>query len=218
LKYEQKKNNNRGTRTGSYVHVLSRCRVPPLLVLALLLIQPAAFAGTTIGNTFYWANITPQNDLYELAVNPGDTLLQGRSYDLTNVYGFSGTFAHWNDDNDAMTDCNPDYVINTSYIKTNGKTTPKNVYFDPSIWVTGDWYQWDGCFNRHVKGQTEANYVPYSNDNAKMFSVINYSRDLPVIQNWQNRILESKGVRGIGQQTGDNENITAEPTEVIRGK
>ncbi|MDD3984003.1 MAG: hypothetical protein PHU54_08710, partial [Candidatus Omnitrophica bacterium] len=120
MKYEQKKNNNCGTRTGSYVHVLSRCRVPPLLVLALLLIQPAAFAGTTIGNTFYWANITPQNDLYELAVNPGDTLLQGRSYDLTNVYGFSGTFAHWNNYWNQGLDCHPDYIVNTSYIKTNG--------------------------------------------------------------------------------------------------
>lgn len=219
MKYKQKKNNNCSTSIGFYLHVLSQCKLLPLILLLVFLLPAATNAGPTIDNIWYWANITPQNDLYELTVSPGDTLLQGRSYDLTRVYGYSGTFAHWNNMNKAMTDCSPDYVINTSYVKTNGQVNPKNVYFDPSVWVTGDWYQWDGCFDRYVKGQTAANYVPYSSDNARMFSVINYTRDLPIIKRWQDRILVTQGVRGI-QEQGATTTIAPEPeqTEVIRGK
>lgn len=154
-----------------------------LIVLACLLMQSA---GATSG-TFYYLNITPQNDVYELTVSPRDTILQQRAYDLSNVYGFSGTFAHWNDSTIEFTDCNPDITIDISYIKTNGAINPKNVYIDPTRWVRGNWYQWDGCFQRYKPGQTEPKWVPYENDNALMFKVIDYQRDLMNIERWQNR-------------------------------
>lgn len=190
------------------VTFLSWVFVPLLLTV---LFTPSATAGTNLNGALYWANITPQNDIYELSVNPGDTLLQGRSYDLMNVYGFSGTFAHWNDWKTEYENCNPDIIINTSYIKTNGRVNPKNVYLDPSMWATGDWFQWDGCFDRYEKGQTEANYVPYSNDNAKMFKIINYSTDYQILKNWQAEQDSASGIRGA---TG-NTDLAIQPNQTL---
>ena len=136
------------------------------------------------GNITYFRNITPQNDVFELQVHPGDTLLQDRSYDLTHVYGITGTFAHWEIDANAGVDCNPDYVVNTSYIATNGAADPKNFYIDPNRMPPGDWYQWEGCYDAGPqKGENVPDIQPYIADDNLMFTVINYS-GYALIQRW----------------------------------
>jgi hypothetical protein len=157
---------------------------PLLLTLLIFCITPASAA--LVDGIFYFNNITPQNDVLEWQVQPRDTLIQGRSYDLLKVSGFSQIYAHWDDETLAMTDCHPDRIINTSYFGTNGLMHPDNVYLDPKIWVTGNWYQWDGCFNRYIRGQTSPNMVPYSSDNTFVFKIITW-KDYQLAITWMTR-------------------------------
>lgn len=141
----------------------------------LIVTSPPVSADESVlhNGTFYFRNITPQNDIYETVVHPGDTIVLGRTYDLTYVYGVTGQFAWWKNDNNAGMTCTPDLVINTSYIATNGRINPKSVYLDSTIWKTGDYYQWEGCYQlRYVKGNTAPQYSPYIADNNLMFHVI----------------------------------------------
>ena len=168
------------------------------ILIALIIVGVLFVFGTclfvetvTAAETFYFLNITPPNDLFELTVYPRDTLLQNRAYDFSKIYGVSGTFAHWDDETIEFTNCEPDTINYISYVKTNGSVNPRNVYLDPKEWPLGNWYQWDGCFNRYVRGQTTPNYVPYENDNALMFKIISYERDLPIIRTWQARQLQN---------------------------
>lgn len=158
---------------------------PVLLILIILYVSPCS-AAALVNGILYFHNITPQNDVLEWQAHPRDTLIQGRSYDLLKISGFSQIYAHWDDESLAMTNCNPDHIINTSFFGTNGLMRPDNVYLDPATWTTGDWYQWDGCFNRYVRGQTTPNMVPYSSDNAYMFTIISW-QDYQIAKTWQTR-------------------------------
>jgi hypothetical protein len=172
---------------------------PTIFLLTCILLTIFVSRATAMQPTAvtYAYNITPQNDLYELEVHPNDNLLQGRSYDLTKVYGVSGQFAHWNNYWNQGLDCHPDYIVNTSYIKTNGQVNPKNVYMDPAKWPRGDWFQWDGCYDAGPqRGEKTADWQPYLADDSLMFTVINYSVDLPIIQRWENTKAEALGIRG----------------------
>ena len=172
------------TRFGLFVPSLA-----PLLVLLLtaiflffMLFAPHV-AAQQPGNVTYFANWSPVNDIFELQANPGDDLVQGRSYDFTKIYGTSGALAHWNDYWEQGQDCSPDYVNNVSYILTNGAVNPKNVYLDPTLWPTGDWINWDGCFEQYYSGNQTATMVPYIQGESVMFTVLNYSADASIIHN-----------------------------------
>lgn len=153
--------------------------VIPLLILSCLILAiasaPAAFIYNSPNSSalISGGDNKPANDPLEFIVNPGDTLYLGKTYDLRKVYGFNGQFAWWSDWRIENTDCSPDLIIDTSYIKTNGKVSPDAVYLDPSQWKTGDWFQWNGCFDQYVAGQTTPNNVPYSQDNNYVFTIIN---------------------------------------------
>ena len=178
-----KENNNPVIRNQIEVRrpLASVLRLTPLLVAILLIFTSIPVSAQQI----YYSNPTPKNNLFELSVHPGDTVIQGRSYDLTPVYGFTGAFAHWNSYQDQGLNCNPDYIINTSYIVSNGRNTPKNIYFDPSKWPRGDWFQWDGCYEVYSKGQNTGVISPYLHDNDLVFTVINYYQDSRIIESWE---------------------------------
>ena len=178
-----KENNNPVTRDQIEVRrpLASDLWLTPFIILILLIFISVPASAQTV----YYNDITPKNNLFELSVHPGDTLLQGRSYDLIPVYGFTGSFAHWNSYQNQGLNCNPDYIINTSYIGSNGRNTPKNVYLDPSRWPRGDWFQWEGCFEVYSKGQNTGVISPYTHDNSLVFTVINYYQDFHIIQSWE---------------------------------
>lgn len=124
-------------------------------------------------DTFYYRNTTPQNNIYEKIVHPGDTIVLGRTYDLTYVSGTTKKYAWWNNWKIEGTTCTPDIIINTSYIDTKGMIRPDSVYLDPKQWKTGNWFQWDGCYELpYEKGQTEPRYAPYIRDNNLVFRII----------------------------------------------
>jgi hypothetical protein len=165
--------------------VASVLRITPILLLIIALFCIIPVSADLIDNKTYYSDITPQNNLYELAVHPGDYILQGRSYDLTHVYGFTGTFAHWNNYLNQGLDCFPDYTVETNYITTNTQKNPKNIYIDPILWPRGDWLQWEGCYERYDNGKDTGTSSPYLNDNNVMFKVINYYQDVPIIKHWE---------------------------------
>lgn len=187
-----------------------------VITFSLILIVPLACPSISAqDNNFYFRNITPQNDLFELVVYPKDVLVQGRAYNFEKVYGSTGTFAHWNNEAVEFDNCNPDVIITISYIKTNGKTNPENVYLD-SRWTIGNWYQWDGCYNRYQPGQTTPNYVPYTHDNALIFKIIDYNKEAPILNRLKAQQLEESGIRGSIAVEGDNK-IDLEETKTARG-
>ncbi len=150
-----------------------------ILLLGISAMPPASAIMNE--STLYFSNTTPINNIYEKVVLPGHTLALGRTYDLTHVSGVSKAYAWWSDWRIQGTTCTPTTVINTSYILTNGRVNPKNVTLNPSDgWKVGDWYQWDGCFQKpYQKGQIEPGYQPYLSDNNLMFHVI-YDPNPPV--------------------------------------
>jgi hypothetical protein len=154
-----------------------------ILFTAWILIPPVSADATVLRNgTFYWRNITPQNNIYEKVVMPGDTILLGHFYDLTKVYGYSGDFAHWNDQSLEGMNCHPDIVNTVNYIKTNGKIKKDNVYLDPKNWTTGDWLQWEGCYQKpYDRSLGYGEFVPYIADDNLMFTIISDPYPTPAI-------------------------------------
>lgn len=145
------------------------------VIVALMIAAPPALADESVlvNGTLYWRNITPQNDIYEKVVYPGDTIVLGRTYDLTYVSGATKRFAWWSDSNIEGTTCTPDLINSISYIDTNGKSNPKNVTLDPEHWRTGNWWQWDGCYQLpYSRSEPEPRYTVYTNDNNLMFKII----------------------------------------------
>lgn len=141
------------------------------IILALIAVPPVSSA--LVNGTFYWRNITPQNDIYEKVVMPGDTIVLGRTYDLTYVSGSSKKFAWWKDKTVEAVNCKPDIINSISYIDTNGKIRQNNVTLNPENWTVGDWWQWDGCFQmKFQQNHIEPQYQPYYQDNNLMFHVI----------------------------------------------
>jgi hypothetical protein len=121
----------------------------------------------------YWQNITPHNDPFELKVNPGDTLYMGRGYDLSYVYGTSKKFAWWKDWSTEDLNCNPDKIVDISYISNNGKLDPRLVFIDSGKgFIPGNWYQWDGCFERYDYSTHTITMVPYLADDNLAFRVV----------------------------------------------
>lgn len=145
-----------------------------ILFAAWIIIPPVSADATVLQNgTFYWRNITPQNNIYENTVMPGDTIVLGRVYDLTKVYGYSGQFAHWNDSSEEGMTCHPDIVNSVNYVDTQGKIKKNSVYLDPKNWTTGDWLQWEGCYQKpYNRALGAGEYVPYIADDNLMFTII----------------------------------------------
>jgi hypothetical protein len=143
-----------------------------IAICALIIIPPCP--APLINGTFYWRNATPGNDIYETAVNPGDTIVLGRTYDLTNVYGVSGQFAWWKNQADEGMTCNPDLVNDVDYIDSNGTIFKSKVTLDPAHWHTGEWWQWDGCYAmKYQKDHPDPVLTTYQNDDNLMFTIIN---------------------------------------------
>lgn len=148
---------------------------------------PAMHTSYTIpnpsGGTFvYWRNITPQNDIYEKVVYPGDTIVLGRNYDLRNVAGTSQNFAWWDNESAQGTDCDPDQLTTINYVDTQGRIHPDDVFIDPVLWRVGDWFQWEGCYMLpYEKDQEKPRYSPYHQDNNLVFHVIEDPHPLTMI-------------------------------------
>jgi hypothetical protein len=146
-----------------------------LLFLAVVIIIAEPTQAALVNGTEYYNNITPHNDPMELKVHPGDTIYLGRSYDLTDVLGWNYSFSNWKDWKIEGSDCNPDVTVDVDYIRTNTGTDPKLVYLDPSIWKTGDWFQYEGCYavmQRNSDGTISEVMTPYMRDNNRMFTII----------------------------------------------
>lgn len=71
-------------------------------------------------------------------VMQGNTIYQGKTYDLSGVSGLSYQFAHWNDWKVENTDCFPDEIKDIWYIRTG-----LNERAVPLDWSVGNWYYWD---------------------------------------------------------------------------
>ena len=141
------------------------------IILCLIVIPPVSSA--LINGTFYFRNTTPQNDIYEKVVMPRDTIVLGHTYDLTKIEGSSKKFAWWSNDQIEDTTCTPDLIIDISYINSNGKIRPDQVYLDPSLWKVGNWFQWDGCFELPYQRNTDnPQFSVYHQDNNFVFTII----------------------------------------------
>jgi len=141
-------------------------------MIVLLAIPPVSSSAMLINGTLYYRNTTPQNDPMDLRVMPGDTIYQGRIYDLTHVIGVSKQFAWWKDWKYESNNCNPDRINSVSYIDTNGKENYKAVFIEPDEYPEGNWWQWDGCFERYDFKSLTSTMVPYMADNNLAFRVI----------------------------------------------
>jgi hypothetical protein len=117
------------------------------IFVALILTQPVLADNLTIRGAEprvtleYHVETSHLNDPLKLYVEQGDTLYQGKTYDLSGASGISYMYAHWNDWKTENTNCNPDQVNDIWYIRTG--TNERAVYLDPAKWHTGDWYYWD---------------------------------------------------------------------------
>lgn len=138
---------------------------------SLVITTPPCSAAMLINGTLYYADVI-ENDIHESGVMPGDTIVLGRTYDLTKVIGVSKIFAWWQDPYQVETSCKPDLLYPVGYVETNGKIRPNNVTLDPEIWKTGSYWQWDGCFIS-TYGSKKGTLVPYVADNNLAFKVIN---------------------------------------------
>lgn len=146
-----------------------------ILILVLSCLAVPASASSLINGTLYYYNLTPNNDPLELYVMQGDTLYLGKTYDLTGVEPITHLYAHWNKWKDANTNCNPDKVVDTWYIRTF--TNEKAVWFDPAKWAVGDWYRWDPieCNRTHYdysKHEVIAATEPIQADNKFAFTIM----------------------------------------------
>jgi hypothetical protein len=72
-------------------------------------------------------------------ITQGQTINQTETYDMRSVYGWTGKFAHWEYYLDENTDVEPDHIVDL-----NKMTKTYAIYIDPSVWVVGNWYQYDG--------------------------------------------------------------------------
>lgn len=143
-----------------------------IATLLLWITVPPLSAAFLINGTLYYSDpIT--NNIYEKTVMPGDTIVQDHLYDLTYVSGSSKKFAWWKDKNVEGTTCTPDIINSISYIDTNGNVSPDRVYLDPEKWPTGNWWQWDGCYQmKFQRNHPEPQYTVYMQDNNLMFHII----------------------------------------------
>lgn len=121
---------------------------------------------------FYFNNITPKNDPLEFIVYPGDTLYQGRNYNLEHVLGDSDQFAFWQNWKVAGTDCNPDRINDVNYINSNLTINPHNIYLDSSKWPVGQYWGWDPCFWEYYAENNTEIQVPRIHDNNLMFTIV----------------------------------------------
>jgi hypothetical protein len=123
------------------------------LLLVIFIASPAQADVFVFGSLDNYTPIVLPNNSY---VHQGENISQGNYYDLTGVYGFSGTVANWNDeDNEGIT--YPDHVVFLS--------KPRTVYIDPAIFPVGRWHQFDGGVN------TTGGYS-FGSDNTYVFKVV----------------------------------------------
>jgi hypothetical protein len=91
-----------------------------------------------IGLILGLAFIVPYASAYPYVIQ-GQTINQSETYDMTSVYGWTGKFAHWDNAYDENSEVTPSQIVDL-----NKMTKTYAIYIDPSIWVLGRWYQYDG--------------------------------------------------------------------------
>jgi hypothetical protein len=77
-------------------------------------------------------------------VAQGDTVIQGKTYNLGVAYGFYGLIGHWDKFYNENTKRTPDTIIDLNDYDTRA------VYIDPDVFPLGNWYRWeDGGASTH---------------------------------------------------------------------
>lgn len=123
-----------------------------ILLLLLFCIAGLAVFGhahaenQTINETHFVLNYhqdtpTEKNTALNIRIKQGDTVYQGKTYDLTGVTGISYEYAHWNDWKWENFNCKPDKINIVRYYRN--QINERSVWLDPEIWSVGNWYYWD---------------------------------------------------------------------------
>ena len=108
--------------------------VNAIVFIAVLLLCSSCSAEVLVfGSNYNYSEVVLPNNSY---VHQGENISQGFFYDLSGVYGFTGTLGHWNYEDDEGYGY-PDYIYDLG-------TRPFKVYIDPEKFPAGRWYQWDG--------------------------------------------------------------------------
>ncbi len=149
------------------------CIVISLTLFILYIFIPATLAAEltpeetrvtlfSYGTRYNYSEVVLPNNSY---VHQGENISQGKYYDLTGIYGFSGNVAMWSYDY-GVGDLEPTKIVRLTHAY--------KTYIDKDKFPVGRWYQWDGrscdsdgfCSNGFGNGN---NYVfavvPYVKEN-----------------------------------------------------
>jgi hypothetical protein len=144
-----------------------------LIVEFMLICLAGAFIPHVRALEYYQEGL--HNDPLELRVSQGDTILLGKTYDLTGVSGLSYQFAYWKDWKIENTNCKPDKIIDIRPFKSGMNKSA--IYLDPSIWSPGDWFFWDSYECNISQWSSEGRFTvarnkPLASDNKLAFFII----------------------------------------------
>lgn len=164
------------------VWMISKNLIKIILIGIALMVGCAWLISSASAELTYSMNITPINDPLSPTVKQGDTIYMGKVYDFSTLAGFSREYAHWHDWREEDLNCNPDVIVDTRYWST--LTNRKAVYIDPSQWLPGNWYQWDGyeCNITHYNIDThqwESRDEPLQSDNKYAFEIVAIPKVFP---------------------------------------
>ena len=138
------------------------------LFIVLLLASPVSAEVLSYGTEYnYSASILPNNSY----VHQGENISQGRYYDLSGVYGFSGQLAHWTKNWNVGVGM-PDDIITI-------ENPRRPIYIDPKVFPVGRWFQWDG----QVCKDDEWCSSGFGHGNAYVFAVVAPVSSPPVTKN-----------------------------------
>ena len=106
-----------------------------LLVAVVVLITPSSAQIFTYGSNYNYSQVVLPNNSY---VHQGENISQGRCYDLSGVYGFSGVIAHWKYEDDVG------YTYPDTTIDIMSKRG--DICITEDKFPVGNYYQWDGNY------------------------------------------------------------------------
>jgi hypothetical protein len=173
----------------SFNWILGLIIIGIIVITALCLLPEITSADVSSNQILYYSQINQsQNDPIEYRVAQGDTIYQGKTYDLSGVSGDTLVYAHWNDWKSEDVNCQPDQIIDIRYWTTlNNK---RAVWTDPAKWITGNWYYWDDyecglTYYDYSLHQIVTRTTPFQAENKLAFRIVKPSgQAIP-----QNRII-----------------------------
>ena len=146
------------TRVNLIIAIYLILVVISLSAIAIMFIaSPVSAEVLSYGTEYnYSASILPNNSY----VHQGENISQGRYYDLSGVYGFSGQLAHWTKNWEVGVG-EPDDIVTI-------ENPRRPIYIDPDVFPVGRWFQWDGQICKSDEWCTSG----FGHGNAYVFAVV----------------------------------------------